>query len=490
MEYQVQNFKDGQVLTAEHLNHIESAITHLVRALDELDTGSNESTCECNIKRIKSNIDGEPLVNMRDIDSGTYLLYGYFSPYENSDISISADNSLVSVIWKNAGSHLICLDPLNAKIVFFEILVDENEEKGFTYTRTIIPLLDLYGLIDRVALLEQSGGGGSGVDGFSPLAVVNETTDGATITITDINGTTTATVKHGKDGKDGTDGTDGVSPTVAVSKSGKVTTIAITDKNGTKTATINDGKDGSDGESANEVVTTTGSGSVYNATVPSITALTTGATFIMIPHTVSTIVAPKLNVNGLGEKSIRRRLSNSTTSTVAGTSTNWLAANKPIRVMYDGSNWIADLDRPNAPDLYGTLALEQGGTGGTTQETACTNLGAVGYIPQTLTDEQKAQARSNIGAQAVAQVRIAEITLASASWVEKSTNLYSQVVSIADVTENTQVDLTPSVEQLIVFYEKDITLVAENESGTVTVYCIGQKPTNNYTIQVTLTEVY
>lgn len=41
-----------------------------------------------------------------------------------------------------------------------------------------------------------------------------------------------------------TAGKDGISPTVTVSKSGKVTTVKITDKDGTKTATINDGADG------------------------------------------------------------------------------------------------------------------------------------------------------------------------------------------------------------------------------------------------------
>ena len=40
------------------------------------------------------------------------------------------------------------------------------------------------------------------------------------------------------------DGEDGFSPTVELSKSGGVTTLTITDKNGTKTATINDGADG------------------------------------------------------------------------------------------------------------------------------------------------------------------------------------------------------------------------------------------------------
>lgn len=49
---------------------------------------------------------------------------------------------------------------------------------------------------------------------------------------------------QGPSGIDGTDGTDGVSPTVEISKTGKVTTITITDATGPHTATINDGVDG------------------------------------------------------------------------------------------------------------------------------------------------------------------------------------------------------------------------------------------------------
>ena len=45
-------------------------------------------------------------------------------------------------------------------------------------------------------------------------------------------------------GPAGTDGIDGVSPTVEISKTGKVTTITITDATGPHTATINDGVDG------------------------------------------------------------------------------------------------------------------------------------------------------------------------------------------------------------------------------------------------------
>ena len=56
----------------------------------------------------------------------------------------------------------------------------------------------------------------------------------------------------GDKGDPGSPGADGVSPTVAVSKSGKVTTVSITDKNGTKTATINDGADGSNGSNGKD----------------------------------------------------------------------------------------------------------------------------------------------------------------------------------------------------------------------------------------------
>jgi hypothetical protein len=83
---------------------------------------------------------------------------------------------------------------------------------------------------------------------------------------------------------------------------------------------------------------------------------------------------------------------------------------------------------------------------------------------------------------------IGSVELLADNWTGES-NLYSQVVEIEGVTENSQVDLTPSVEQLTVFYEKDLTFVTENENGVVTVYAIGQKPTNDYTVQVTITEV-
>jgi hypothetical protein len=107
------------------------------------------------------------------------------------------------------------------------------------------------------------------------------------------------------------------------------------------------------------------------------------------------------------------------------------------------------------------------------------------------TDEQveaavaKYMSEHNIGG---STATIGTVELLADKWVG-SENLYSQVVSIDGVTENSQVDLTPSVDQLVVFYSKDLTFVTENEEGVVTVYAIGQKPTHDYTVQVTITEV-
>ena len=49
--------------------------------------------------------------------------------------------------------------------------------------------------------------GNPGVDGFSPIAKVETITNGATITITDKNGTTAATILNGAKGDPGTNGT-------------------------------------------------------------------------------------------------------------------------------------------------------------------------------------------------------------------------------------------------------------------------------------------
>ena len=85
-------------------------------------------------------------------------------------------------------------------------------------------------------------------------------------------------------------------------------------------------------------------------------------------------------------------------------------------------------------------------------------------------------------------VKTITITLNAADWIEGE-NMCYQVVQNDAFTQYSKVDLQPTVEQLAIFYEKDISFVTANVAGTVTVYCIGVKPTQNYVMQATITEV-
>lgn len=83
---------------------------------------------------------------------------------------------------------------------------------------------------------------------------------------------------------------------------------------------------------------------------------------------------------------------------------------------------------------------------------------------------------------------VTEITLLASNWMTGS-NWYYQTVHIEGITKYSKVDLNPSIEQLAIFHDKDLTFVTENEDGVVTVYALGDKPTNDYTIQATIKEV-
>lgn len=84
--------------------------------------------------------------------------------------------------------------------------------------------------------------------------------------------------------------------------------------------------------------------------------------------------------------------------------------------------------------------------------------------------------------------RLSEVTLLASAWTGGD-SLHSQVVTIDGVTEYSKVDLLPSVEQLAIFFNKNVSFVTENEDGVVTVFAIGDKPLLDYTMQVQITEV-
>ena len=110
---------------------------------------------------------------MRDIESGYYVMSGYFQPYPNSKSTIVMDTMYVAVARLAEGSHLMSISPLNFKITCYEILVDDTVADGFTYSRTVINLSDLHGLLARVDTLEaQTGDIETALDNI--IAIQNE----------------------------------------------------------------------------------------------------------------------------------------------------------------------------------------------------------------------------------------------------------------------------------------------------------------------------
>lgn len=145
------------------------------------------------------------------------------------------------------------------------------------------------------------------------------------------------------------------------------------------------------------IITTAGTGAAYTATVPSITSLTAGVSFIMIPHTVSTSTQPTLDVNGLGAKKILRRTTAVATGSQPGASANWLLANYPFRVIYDGTVWIVEGQaKPAGSDVSGTVAAAtkatQDGSGNVITSTYATKAEVTNLVGDTSVSAQIAAA--------------------------------------------------------------------------------------------------
>lgn len=221
MGYTKQNFKNGQTLDAEHLIKIEDGILDCESAIANISTsggnsgsGSQETSNDCHIIYLTS--DTSNMLNLRDLASGTYVLYGKFRPYAGSTATVTfASDLLVNIITKTAGTHVQVFYPVNNCVQFLNI-TDSSYERTNVYLNDLVThvgtLSDLTteektSLVGAINELAQKSATPV-VDGFSPIATVKTVTEGAKITITDKNGTTTATVTNGKDGVTPVKGTD------------------------------------------------------------------------------------------------------------------------------------------------------------------------------------------------------------------------------------------------------------------------------------------
>lgn len=117
----------------------------LMEKLNNMGSGGNTYP----IKYVES-LDESNLVNLRDLESDLYMLYGYFKPFPGSDSTLIVDRGFYMVTRVDEGSHLLSISPLNFRMTCHEILVDDTNEKGFTYTNTRISLLDLYNTVKEM----------------------------------------------------------------------------------------------------------------------------------------------------------------------------------------------------------------------------------------------------------------------------------------------------------------------------------------------------
>lgn len=215
--------------------------------------------------------------------------------------------------------------------------------------------------------------GTDGVDGFSPIATVTKSGDTATISITDKNGTTTASVSDGTDGVDGQDGADGAdgedgNGIVSITKTatvGLVDTYTILFTDGTTTTfDVTNGANGSgsvadvwvdgisvlDGDTAKIDLTgkadidkgipfgvcSTAKATVQKeVTINGITALEAGVAILVKFVASNTAANPTLKVNTLDAKDIMRY---GTTAPSTSAASSW-NANSVNLLVYDGTYW-------------------------------------------------------------------------------------------------------------------------------------------------------
>lgn len=84
--------------------------------------------------------------------------------------------------------------------------------------------------------------------------------------------------------------------------------------------------------------------------------------------------------------------------------------------------------------------------------------------------------------------KLTSITMFANAW-QGTASPYSQVVECSGVTVNSKLDLQPAPTQLAYLQDAEISLMATNTDGIVTVYSFNDKPTNDMEMQVLITEV-
>ena len=83
---------------------------------------------------------------------------------------------------------------------------------------------------------------------------------------------------------------------------------------------------------------------------------------------------------------------------------------------------------------------------------------------------------------------ISNITLPSSGWVGDASP-YSQTIEIDNITDTCIVDLQPTIEQITDMQNYNIGLTAVNDNSVITIYAFNNKPTVDYSMQISITDI-
>ena len=85
--------------------------------------------------------------------------------------------------------------------------------------------------------------------------------------------------------------------------------------------------------------------------------------------------------------------------------------------------------------------------------------------------------------------KLITITLLEDSWIKKNDDCYSQVVVCSGINQNSKLDPQPTPEQWLGLCDDEISLMASNNNGVVTVYSFYGKPSGDIEMQFSITDV-
>ena len=99
------------------------------------------------------------------------------------------------------------------------------------------------------------------------------------------------------------------------------------------------------------------------------------------------------------------------------------------------------------------------------------------------------QAGDEIVTQVLAQAKPRIVTIElSATWNQDADGKYSQTLVLSDITQNSRLDLQPTVDMIAELKHLGVIFVTENHGGTIIVYSVGNMPQKAYTMQATIVE--